>query len=85
MQKSAGCIIGKDYPAPILDEKASKARCIARLKAAYAVGLHGDAPEVLDGSADAVVKEQEPKEDPNAGKKRPKEGPMDGYFKKAKN
>lgn len=37
VQKKAGCIIGKDYPFPILDEKEEKARCLNRCKAAYDV------------------------------------------------
>lgn len=90
MQKSAKCIIGKDYPAPMLDEKREKARCIARLKAAYAVGLHGDAAKVLDGSAEAIVREQEPEEEDGEdedkkprGKKRAVEtGPMDAHVKR---
>jgi len=36
-QKKAGCIIGQDYPAPILDEKEEKSNCIARCKAAFTV------------------------------------------------
>ena len=42
----------------MLDEHVEKDRCIARLKAAYALGLHGDAPEVLDGSAERKLREQ---------------------------
>lgn len=58
VQKEAGCIIGKDYPLPILDEHASKDFCIAKLKNAYALNLHGDAPEVLDGSAKEILRKK---------------------------
>lgn len=37
VQKKANCIIGTDYPHPILDEKTEKANCQARIKAAFAV------------------------------------------------
>lgn len=37
VQKKAKCVIGVDYPAPMLDEKEEKARCMARCKAAYKV------------------------------------------------
>jgi hypothetical protein len=51
VQQKANCIIGKDYPAPMLDEQVEKGRCIARIKNAYTLHLQGDAPEVLDGTA----------------------------------
>lgn len=56
VQEKAGCIIGKDYPLPILDEQKEKARCIARLKVAYELGYHGNSPEVLNGTAEAKLK-----------------------------
>lgn len=56
VQKKAGCIVGEDYPAPIVDDKQSKALCIARIKRAYAAGLYGDDPRVLDGTAEAYVR-----------------------------
>lgn len=34
-----------------MDEQAEKTKCIARLKNAFHLGLHGDSPEVLGGSA----------------------------------
>lgn len=36
VQKQANCIIGKDYPEPICDEKECKQRNMGRMKAAYA-------------------------------------------------
>ncbi len=56
VQETSGCIIGQDYPAPCLDEHHEKDRCIARLKVAYAAGLHGDHPSVLDGTAADTLK-----------------------------
>ena len=42
----------------MLDEHAEKDRCIARLKNAYALGLHGDDPSVLDGSAEGRLRQE---------------------------
>jgi cryptochrome len=42
----------------MLDEELEKKRCMARLKAAYHVGLHGSDKEVLDGTADGLVKDE---------------------------
>ncbi|KAJ3005293.1 hypothetical protein HKX48_000764 [Thoreauomyces humboldtii] len=50
-QRKASCMIGKDYPKPMFDEKERKEHCLARMKAAFALGLKGDSPKVLDGSA----------------------------------
>jgi len=36
VQKSAGCIIGKDYPEPVCNEKEMKQKNMTRMKAAYA-------------------------------------------------
>ncbi|KAI5480156.1 hypothetical protein MNV49_001817 [Pseudohyphozyma bogoriensis] len=55
-QKKAGCVLGKDYPKRIVDEKKAKEAAITGLKAAYAAKLH-----VLDGTATAYVEEFEPK------------------------
>jgi cryptochrome len=56
VQKTANCIIGEDYPLPMLDEQIEKQRCIARIKNAYSLNLHGDSPEVMDGSAKELLK-----------------------------
>lgn len=56
VQKSSNCIIGTDYPSPMLDEQIEKSRCIARIKNAFSLGLHGDSPEVLDGSAEGLLR-----------------------------
>ena len=42
----------------MLDEQVEKARCIARLKDAFALGLHGNAVEVLEGRAEGVLKQK---------------------------
>lgn len=52
-QKSWGCVIGKDYPKPIVDDKAEKQKCLDRMGYAYKQKLMGDSKEVLDGSAEA--------------------------------
>jgi len=98
VQEKAGCIIGKDYPLPILDEKKEKARCIARLKVAYELGYHGNSPEVLNGTAEAKLKarfrekmgkdesddeDELPSASPKKRKNAPVEnGPMDRFLSK---
>ena len=98
VQEKAGCIIGQDYPEPILDEQKEKARCIARLKVAFEVGLHGNSPEVVKGTAEEKLKarfkekngrdEDEDDEAPSTPKKRKnapvENGPMDKFLKKSK-
>lgn len=97
VQEKAKCIIGQDYPFPMLDEKREKERCIARLKVAYTVGMHGDAPEVLDGRAEGILKEKFRQamgtdEDEGDGgsasqigvKRQAPSGPMDSFVKKQK-
>lgn len=96
VQKAAKCIIGKDYPSPILDERAEKDRCIAKIKNAYKLNLHGDSPEVLDGSAPemlrkiheetgaAETKGKEEREEEKRVEKRKKsgDGNLDSFVKK---
>ena len=50
LQVQAKCIIGQDYPFPMLDEKEEKRRCLAKMKQASIVGLTGTSPSVLTGS-----------------------------------
>ncbi|TIB79690.1 hypothetical protein E3Q22_02359 [Wallemia mellicola] len=42
VQKKAGCIIGKDYPKPMVDEKRASSECMAKMKDQYAKKLYGD-------------------------------------------
>jgi cryptochrome len=95
VQKKANCIIGKDYPFPVLDERAEKDRCIARLKNAYSLHLQGDAPEVMDGTAGDMlrgkhiesgaleVKTEGEKKEEKGRAKRERDGDqsIDGFFK----
>lgn len=55
-QKEAGCIVGKDYPTPIVDHREASKQCIARMKAAY------EGSSIVNGSASVPVK-TEPKDD----------------------
>ncbi|PWN40259.1 Cryptochrome/photolyase FAD-binding domain-containing protein [Ceraceosorus guamensis] len=64
VQRKAKCEIGKDYPAPILDEKKEKEHCIARMKVAYAKGWRGDAKEVLEGKAQEILRKEHGVPDP---------------------
>lgn len=50
-----GCIIGQDYPAPIIDYKAAQDENVARMKSAYGRKLHGADKVVLDGRADKML------------------------------
>ncbi|KAJ3114416.1 hypothetical protein HK100_001667 [Physocladia obscura] len=56
IQKKAGCIIGVDYPAPILDEKKQKEENMVRMKACFAKQFYGTSEEVLNGTADEILK-----------------------------
>lgn len=54
-QKKVGCVLGKDYPERIVDDKAAKERCIELIKAAYKAHIYGDDERVLNGTADDVI------------------------------
>lgn len=75
VQKKAKCIVGKDYPAPIVDEQEAKADTLARIKRAYSFAMHGlscharepkqaentkgDDERVLSGKAFDIVRSKE--------------------------
>ncbi|GMF53237.1 unnamed protein product [Phytophthora fragariaefolia] len=44
VQHAAGCLIGKDYPFPIVDHKIAMRRCMAGMKKSYAIGAYGIPP-----------------------------------------
>ena len=44
MQKKANCIIGKDYPHPIVDHKEASEKCKDRMKEAYDANKKGELP-----------------------------------------
>ena len=69
VQRKAKCIIGKDYPFPILDEKEEKAQCLSRCKAAYAEKLYGDAGVVFDGKAQSKLRSRHGQPDPASPEK----------------
>ena len=64
VQRKAGCIIGQDYPEPMLDEKECKEENMARMKACYQAGFYGNSKEVLDGKADEILRKQHGIKDP---------------------
>ncbi len=53
MQRAAGCVIGVDYPAPIVDHAAAMSANMARMKLAYAAarGEGGGASAVAGAGA----------------------------------
>jgi len=82
----------------MLDEQAEKQKCIARLKNAFSLGLHGDSPEVLEGTAGDMLRElhektgalgvkseKEVKEEKGEAKRKKEgNGSLDAFVKKAK-
>ncbi|WVR03300.1 hypothetical protein IAU60_000291 [Kwoniella sp. DSM 27419] len=93
IQEKAKCIIGEDYPLPMLDEHAAKDLTIARIKDAYHLGLHGDAEEVIDGTAmdklralheESGATEDDKKAEEEKKRKRTGEGAMDRFVKRQK-
>ncbi|CAI5712088.1 hypothetical protein KXD40_005917 [Peronospora effusa] len=44
VQHAAGCLIGKEYPFPIVDHKIAMRRCMVGMKKAYAIGAYGKPP-----------------------------------------
>ncbi|KAG7393356.1 Cryptochrome-2 [Phytophthora pseudosyringae] len=44
LQHAAGCRIGKDYPAPIVEHKTAMARCVGGMKMSYANSQYGVPP-----------------------------------------
>jgi cryptochrome len=75
IQQKAGCIIGKDYPKPIVKEKEAKAACLRKMQAAYQAKIYGNDPSVLDGTAPAPLAEAEAQLGPPA--------PVSGHKRKA--
>lgn len=64
VQKKAKCIIGQDYPFPILDEKEEKQICLNRMKACYDAKLYGNSKEVFDGRAQGILRKKHGQPDP---------------------
>lgn len=78
VQEKAKCIIGEDYPLPIIDDKESKALGIARIRRAYEASIYGTDPRVYDGTAAEYVKSfGEISAEQNLGKRKTKEETSD--------
>jgi len=78
VQEKAGCVVGKDYPHPIVDDKESKALGIARIRRAYEAKVYGDDPRVFDGTAAEYVRSfGEIDEGSSLGKRKTKEEASD--------
>ncbi|WRT63450.1 uncharacterized protein IL334_000355 [Kwoniella shivajii] len=93
VQEKANCIIGEDYPSPILDEQKEKDLCIARLKDAFSLGYHGNDEDVLNGTAKTRLKElhaenghthEKKEEEDKKKRKRDGEGALDKFIKREK-
>lgn len=48
VQRAANCLIGKDYPFPIVDHKMAMGRCMSGMKTSYAKGERGILPDEND-------------------------------------
>lgn len=57
-QRTVGCMIGKDYPKPMLGWKNRNQICIRAMKAAFEAGFHGSDVEVTNGEAGTISKEK---------------------------
>ncbi len=55
VQQAAKCIIGQDYPYPIVDHKKASVENMARMKAAYAAVSSAAAEDVAASSQDGQV------------------------------
>lgn len=66
VQKKANCIIGKDYPFPILDEKLEKQRCLHRCKVAFGEKLYGNSKQVIEGKAQELLRKKHGEPDPQS-------------------
>lgn len=51
VQRSCGCIVGVDYPFPVVEHTAASKRNMERMKAAYARNRPAEGPEAANGSA----------------------------------
>lgn len=58
VQRAAGCLVGKDYPFPIVDHKIALRRCLAGMKASYAAGEHGVLPPAPSAPGSPRLKRQ---------------------------
>ena len=54
LQKGCGCLIGTDYPSPIIDHKEASQRNIARMKTMFAGGTI-DLEEETKGEETAII------------------------------
>ncbi|TVY43495.1 (6-4)DNA photolyase [Lachnellula subtilissima] len=79
------------YPQPMFDFAERRTICLEKMKKAYAVGLYGDDPRVLDGSwkylFDEPSNEHEKEQGSENNRKRKAKGQatLDGHFKKGEN
>jgi len=74
VQKAAGCIIGTDYPRPIVDHDVVSKENMAKMKAAYAAGKAGKSEEKPSKRKGSDMDEPKPK----------KQKKMDSFVKSEK-
>ena len=69
--KASGCIIGKDYPAPIVDHAVASRACMAKMQAAYAAAAAAAGGDIA-GEGEEDGEEGEGKKVSGEGKQRKK-------------
>ncbi|WWC67038.1 uncharacterized protein I206_100945 [Kwoniella pini CBS 10737] len=93
IQEKSNCIIGKNYPFPILNEQLEKELCISKLKDSYKLNFNGNHLEVLNGNVNKKLKELHEnngnthfkKSEENEKKRKAKgEGALDKFIKREK-
>jgi hypothetical protein len=77
VQRKANCIIGQDYPKPIVDHKEMLARNKSRMAEAYALNKEGKADDIVVQNTPARGKRSPGKSRPGGNKKRKRAGTDD--------
>ena len=73
MQKAAGCIIGTDYPRPLVDHAVASKENMAKMKKAYDASKAGDKVE--------EKKDKKRPSEESKGAPAKKQKKLDGFFK----
>ena len=83
VQKQAGCIIGVDYPSPIVEHETISKQNMEKMKAAYARGEKGDASKIqnIESEEGDIVHEEVSQAKTKQSKKRAS-GTIENFFNK---